>query len=50
MAESVDRTPAKQSPAKMRHFQTFKEAYHENWPFVTVDTWVNSDVCNTVVI
>ena len=37
MAESIDRAPVELSPAKRRHFQTFKKTYHEKWPFVTVD-------------
>ena len=53
MAESVDGVPAKPSPVKRRRFQTFKKAYHEKWPFITVDkeddTCVNSEVCGTVV-
>ena len=53
MAEFIDRTPAKPSPAKRRGFQTFKKVHHEKWCFVTVDekgnTWVNSEVCSSVV-
>ena len=53
MAESIDRASAKPSPAKRRRFQTFKKAYYEKWPFVTVDeesdTCVNSEVRSTVV-
>ena len=53
MTESIDRAPAKLSPAERRRFQTFKKAYHEKWPFVTVDkegdTCVNSEVRSTVV-
>ena len=53
MAESIDHVPAKPSPVKRRRFQTFKKAYHEKWPFITVDkeddTCVNSEVCSTVV-
>ena len=37
MAESIDRAPVKPSPVKRRHFQTFKKASREKWPFVTVD-------------
>ena len=48
MAESIDRASAKQSPAKRRRFQTFKIAYHEKWPLITidkkVDNYVNSEV------
>ena len=43
MAESVDLVPAKPSPAKRRRFQTFKKAYHEKWPLVTVDE--EGDAC-----
>ena len=47
MAESIDRTPAKPSPGKRTHFQTFKKASHERWPFVNTDekgdTCVNSE-------
>ena len=54
MAESVDRTPAKLSPAKRGRFLTFKKAYHEKWPFVTIgeegDICMNSEVRSTVVI
>ena len=53
MAESIDGAPAKPSPVKRRHFQTFKKASHEKWPFITIDekgdTCVNSEVCSTVV-
>ena len=53
MAESIDYAPAKPTPAKRRRFQTFKKAYHEKWPFVTIDeegdTCVNSEVHVTVV-
>ena len=53
MTESIDRAPAKLSPAERRRFQTFKKAYHEKWPFVTVDkagdTCMNSEVRSTVV-
>ena len=38
MAKSIDHAPAKPSPAKRRGFQTFKKAYHEEWPSVTVVT------------
>ena len=38
---------------RRRCFQTFKKAYHEKLPFITVDekgdTCMNSEVCNTVV-
>ena len=54
MAESLDRAPAKLSPAKRGCFQMFKKAYHEKWPFVTIEeeggTSVNSEVRSTVVI
>ena len=43
MAESIDHAPAKPSPAKRRRFQTFKKAYHEKWPLVTVDE--EGDAC-----
>ena len=53
MAESIDHAPAKPSPVKRRRFQTFKKAYHEKWPFVTIDeegdTCVNSEVHSSVV-
>ena len=53
MAESIARTFAKPTPAKRGHFQTFKKAYHEKWPFVRIDekdeTCVNSEVFSTVV-
>ena len=53
MAKSIDCTPVKPTPAKRRRFQTFKKAYHEKWPFVTIDkkgdTCVNSEVNSTVV-
>ena len=53
MDESIDRAPAKPSPAKRRRFQMFKKAYHEKWPFVSVDeegdTCVNSEVRSSVV-
>ena len=54
MAKSIDCTPVKPTPAKRRRFQTFKKAYHEKWPFITVDeegdTCVNSEVHSSVVI
>ena len=54
MAESIDCAPAKPSAAKRRRVQTFKKAYHEKWPFLTIDekgvTCVNSEVHSTVVI
>ena len=54
MAESLDHAPAKPSPAKSKHFQMFKKAYHEKWPFVTIgeegDICMNSEVRSTVVI
>ena len=37
MAEAIDRVPGTLSPAKRRHFQRFKKAYHKKWPFVTTD-------------
>ena len=40
MAESIDRTPAKLSPVKRRHFQMFKKVHHEKWSFATVDVKV----------
>ena len=53
MAESIDCAPAKLSPAKRRHFQTFKKEYREKRSFTTVDekgdTCVNSEVCSSVV-
>ena len=53
MDESIDRAPAKPSPAKRRRFPTFKKAYHEKWPLVTVDQkgdiCVNSEVRSSVV-
>ena len=53
MAESIDHAPTKPSPVKRRCFQTFKKAYHEECPFVTVDeegdTCVNSEVSSTDV-
>ena len=53
MAESIDHAPAKLFPAKKRCFQTFKKAYHEKWPFITVnkegDACMNPEVCSTVV-
>ena len=46
MVESIDHAPSEKD--------TFKKAYHEKWPFVTVDeegdTYVNSEVHSTVVI
>ena len=53
MAESIDRTPAKPSPAKRVCFQTFKKVHHEKWSVATVykkgDTCVNFEVCSSVV-
>ena len=53
MAESIDCTPSKPSPAKKRHFQTFEKACHEKWPSVIIDekgdTCMDSEVCSTVV-
>ena len=53
MAQSIDRTPAKPSPAKRRCFQTFKKVHHEKWSFATVDmkddACVNSEVRSSVV-
>ena len=53
MAESIDCASVKLSPEKMRHFQSFRKANSEKCPFVTVDkkddTFVNSEVCRTVV-
>ena len=53
MAESIDHTPAKLSPAKRRHFQTFEKACHEKWLSVTIDekgdTCMDSEVCSTVM-
>ena len=53
MAESIVRTPAKPSSSKRRCFQMFKKAYHEKWPFITIDekgdTCLNSEVHSTVV-
>ena len=53
MAEPIDRTHAKRCLERSRSFQTFKKAYDEKWPLVTVDekgdTCVNSKVCSTVV-
>ena len=47
MAESIDRAPAKPSPAKRRCFQTFKKVHHEKWSFASIDEkgdpGVNSD-------
>ena len=37
MAESIDRAPAKPSPAKRRRFQTFEKACHEKWPLVAIN-------------
>ena len=36
MAEYIDHTPAKSSPAKRRRFQMFKKTYYEKWPFITL--------------
>ena len=45
MVESIDHAPSEKD--------TFKKAYHEKWPFVTVDkksdTCVNSEVCCSLV-
>ena len=53
MAKSIDRAPSKPSPAKRRRFQMFKKAFHEKWPFITIDgkgdTCVNSEVRSTFV-
>ena len=53
MAKSIDRTPAKPSPAKRVCFQTFKKVHHEKWSVATVykkgDTCVNFEVCSSVV-
>ena len=53
MAESFDRVPAKPSPVKRRHFQTFKQVHHEKWSFATIDekgdTCMNSEVRSSVV-
>ena len=53
MAESIDRVPAKPSPAKRRRFQMFKKVHHEKWSFAIIDekgdTCVNSEVCSSVV-
>ena len=52
-AESINRDTVKPSPAKRRRFPTFKKAYHEKWPLVTVDQkgdiCVNSEVRSSVV-
>ena len=57
-AGSADCTSAKLSPAKKRHFQTFKKEYHVKWPaFIIVmivdekgcNTCMNSEVCSTVL-
>ena len=53
VAEPIDRTRAKRCLERSRSFQTFKKAYHEKWPLVTVDekgdTGMNSEVGSTVV-
>ena len=53
MAESIDLAHAKPSSAMRRHFQTFKKACHEKWPFVTIDekgdSCMNSEVHRTIV-
>ena len=53
MAESLDHAPAKPSSAKTRRFQMFRKAFHEKWPFITVDekgdTGMNSEVSSAVV-
>ena len=53
MAESIDCAPAKPSPAKRKHIQTFDKVHCEKWSFATNDekgdTCVNSEVCSTVV-
>ena len=53
MAKSVGRTHEKLSPVKRRHFQMFKKAFHEKWPFVTIDkkgdSCLSSEVRSTVV-
>ena len=53
VAESIDRTPSKPSPAKRRGFQMFKKVQHEKWSFATIDekgdTCVNSEVRSSVV-
>ena len=43
MAESIDREPAKQSPANRRRFQTFEKTCHEKWPLATIDE--KGDIC-----
>ena len=54
MAETIDRASAKLSPVKRRFSKRVKKAYHEKWPFITIneegDTCVNSEVGRTVVI
>ena len=54
MGETIDRAPAKSSPAKRRHFQMFMKEYNEKWPVVTIDkegdTCANSEVRSTLVI
>ena len=53
MAESIDCAPAKPSPAKKKHIQTFDKVHCEKWSFATNDekgdTCVNSEVCSSVV-
>ena len=52
MVESIDCAPAKPSPAKRRCFHMFKKAYHEKWPFATIEekggTSVKSEAHSTV--
>ena len=55
VADSIDRTPAKLSPAKRRRIQMFKKKHTmRSGLFVTIDekgdTCVNSEVHSTVVI
>ena len=53
MAQSIDCAPVKPSPVKRGRFQTFEEAHHEKWPFVTIDekgdTCENFEVRSTVM-
>ena len=53
MAESIDRAPAKPSPANIRCFQKLKKVHHEKWSFAADDekgdTCTNYEVRSSVV-